>query len=61
MCNCKDTIILRNPPKLNGKSCVKIVLHFFNPFFNADTVPADLKVGHFSGKIDASGKIVKFL
>ena len=28
--NCKDTIILNNPPKLNGKSCVEVKVDFFN-------------------------------
>ena len=59
--NSQETIILKNPPKLNGKPCVEVRVDFLNQFFDADIVPAGLKTCHFSGKIDESAIIVKIL
>ena len=59
--NSKDTIILNNPQKLNGKPSVEVMVDFLNQFFIADIIPADMKACHFLGKKDESAIIVKVL
>ena len=45
--NSKVILILNNPPKLKGKSRAGVMVDFFNQFFNAHIVPADLNLAIF--------------
>ena len=59
--NSEETIILNNPPKPNGKTCVEVMVDFVNHFFNAKIARASLEACHFLNKIVESANTMKFL